>query len=69
LLLPNGALDKLSRESAASPPSIDQLYRVLGEADVLLDEVDDGLVFRRDWFEERCRLSRARHSGMFKITG
>jgi hypothetical protein len=67
LLLPNGALDKLCRESLVSPTSIDQLYRVLGEGGVLLDEIDDGLVFRRDWFEERCRLSRVRHSGMLKV--
>ena len=69
LLLPCGTLDKLVKESPVPPPSMDQVYRVLDQADVLLDEDDDGVVFRRDWFDERCRLSRAQQTGMLKVMG
>ncbi len=69
LLLPYGALDKLVKEAPVPPPNADQLYFLLAEADVLLGDDEDGVIFRRDWFDERCRLSRAQHTGMLKVMG
>jgi hypothetical protein len=69
LLIPHATLEKLTNQSSAPTPSIDHLYRVLDEANVLLDEHDDGPVFQREWFDRRGRLSRATRSGLLKIHG
>jgi hypothetical protein len=69
LLLPYATLETLTASSSAPSPSIDELYRVLEEADILLDEHDDGPVFRREWFDDRRRMSRVKRSGRLKVHG
>ena len=69
LLIPHTTLEKLTARSSAPTPSLEQLYRVLEEADVLLDEDEVGPICRREWFDERSRMSRAKRSGRLKVHG
>jgi hypothetical protein len=69
LLIPYEAMEKLTARSSVPPPSLDELYQVLEAADILLDEHDEGPVFRREWFDERRRMSRVTSSGRMKVYG
>jgi hypothetical protein len=69
LLIPYTTLERLSAQSSVPTPSLEQLYRVLEEANVLLDEDEDGPVCRREWFDKRSRVSRVKNSGLLKIHG
>ena len=69
LLIPYSTLERLTAQSSAPTPSLDQLYRVLEEADVLLDEDENGPVCRREWFNELSHLSRVKRSGRLKVHG
>jgi hypothetical protein len=67
LVIPYAVLERLTAQSYVPSPSIDKLYEVLDEADILLGEDDEGPVFQREWFDERCRVSRAKRSGRLKV--
>ncbi|MCH7727012.1 MAG: hypothetical protein IH991_11090 [Planctomycetes bacterium] len=69
LLIPYTSLERLTAKSSVPAPSLDQLYRVLDEADILLDEHDDGPVIRWEYFDERRRMSRVKRSGLLKVHG
>jgi hypothetical protein len=69
LLIPYASLENLTGRSSVPPPSLDKLYQVLEEADILLDEHDEGPVLRREWFDGRRRMSRAQRSGSMKVYG
>ena len=69
LIVPFAALERLTAQSSVPAPSLEQLYRVLEEASVLLDEDEDGPVCRREWFDERRRVSRVKRSGRLKVHG